>query len=108
MQTQSFQKIMRELEKRIHTGIYTPESALPSRTELIAEFKVARATVERAIRELIRSGVLISRQGSGTFVAPHIEKKYRVGVFPEIGMEAAFKIRRSSLGSAGSGAISGD
>lgn len=78
MQTQSFQKIMRELEKRIHTGIYTPESALPSRTELIAEFKVARATVERAIRELIRSGVLISRQGSGTFVAPHIEKKYRV------------------------------
>lgn len=66
MQTQSFQKIMRELEKRIHTGIYTPESALPSRTELIAEFKVARATVERAIRELIRSGVLISRQGSGT------------------------------------------
>ncbi len=78
MQTQSFQKIMRELEKRIRTGTYRPETALPSRTELAAEFNVARATLERAIRGLIRSGVLVSRHGSGTFVAPRPEKKFRV------------------------------
>jgi GntR family transcriptional regulator len=44
--------------------------ALPSEYELGHKFRVSRITVRRAIDELAREGLLVSRQGKGTFVAP--------------------------------------
>lgn len=44
-------------------------AALPSETELAAEFGVARLTVRRAIERLVQQGVLVRRRGVGTFVA---------------------------------------
>ncbi len=78
MRTQPFRQIARELEKRIRNGVYPVDSALPSRLELTREFDVARATLDRAIGELVDSGILVSRHGSGTFVAPPRQQKYRV------------------------------
>jgi GntR family transcriptional regulator len=45
----------------------------PIETELALEqrFSVSRITVRRAIDELVRAGLLLRRQGSGTFVAQH-------------------------------------
>ena len=77
---QPFREIAREIERRIRQGVYPENSALPSRPELAEEFGVARATLDRAIQELTRSGILVSRHGSGTFAAPVAEKKFRVGV----------------------------
>lgn len=68
MRQQPFREIGRELSRRIREGIYPPDSALPPRMELMREFGVARATLDRAIRELMNAGVLIGRHGSGTFV----------------------------------------
>lgn len=77
---QPFREIAREIERRIRQGFYPENSALPSRPELAVEFGVARATLDRAIRDLARSGILVSRHGSGTFAAPVAEKKFKVGV----------------------------
>ena len=71
---QPFREIAREIERRIRQGVYPENSALPSRPELAEEFGVARATLDRAIQELTRSGILVSRHGSGTFAAPVAEK----------------------------------
>ena len=51
MRQQPFREIGRELSRRIREGIYPPDSALPPRMELMREFGVARATLDRAIRE---------------------------------------------------------
>jgi DNA-binding LacI/PurR family transcriptional regulator len=42
---------------------------LPSRLELCKRLDTTRMTVDKAIKELVSEGVLISRQGDGTFVA---------------------------------------
>ncbi len=79
-----YQMIAREIERRVRQGTYPENSAIPPRVELMEEFGVARATLERAIRELADSGILVTRHGSGTFAAPITEKKFRVGVVSPI------------------------
>lgn len=47
---------------------------LPSSRELAAQFGVSRCTVTRELEKLVRDGVLITKQGVGTFLAPAAEK----------------------------------
>ncbi|PLV64392.1 GntR family transcriptional regulator [Brachyspira pilosicoli] len=52
---------------------------IPTELELIDIFKVSRITVRKSINELIKEGVLIKRQGKGTFVIrKKIEKKITI------------------------------
>jgi GntR family transcriptional regulator len=49
---------------------------LPSEEELMETYGVSRTTVRRAFRALVDQGILVRRQGKGTFVAgPHIVHK---------------------------------
>jgi GntR family transcriptional regulator len=48
-------------------GAHNP---VASETELMRSHKVSRATARRAIADLVHEGVLYTRQGRGTFVAP--------------------------------------
>lgn len=57
------------LRNRIERGVYAPGDAFPSESELITAHAVSRITVRRAISELQREGLVVTRQGSGTFVA---------------------------------------
>ncbi len=57
------------LIERIREGIYPPESQLPAENELAAEFGVSRATVRSAISALAARGLVVRRQGVGTFVS---------------------------------------
>ena len=75
-----YRKIATELENRIRSGVYAPGSALPPRVELMAEFSVARATIDRCIGELRRRNLVVSRHGSGTFVKDELHHPYRVAV----------------------------
>ena len=47
-----------------------PDRAIPSERELMETYAVSRATVRRAIEQLVAEGVLRRVQGKGTFVAP--------------------------------------
>jgi DNA-binding LacI/PurR family transcriptional regulator len=49
---------------------------LPSRLELCKRLDTTRMTVDKAIKELVLEGVLISRQGDGTFVAAAKEEQF--------------------------------
>lgn len=52
-----------------------PEKApLPNRNELSGQCGVSRVTLERAISELIGEGVLVSKDGSGTYLNPNLGK----------------------------------
>ena len=55
-----------ELRSRIEAGTYT--SQIPSSYDLADELSVSHLTVRRALESLIKEGLLVARQGRGTFV----------------------------------------
>ncbi|WP_055592529.1 GntR family transcriptional regulator [Streptomyces hirsutus] len=63
-----YQRIFAVLSQRIGQGGYAPGSRFATEDELVAEFGVSKATVRRAVGELVARGQLIRRQGSGTYV----------------------------------------
>ncbi|HEX4833911.1 MAG TPA: GntR family transcriptional regulator [Trebonia sp.] len=70
------------LRQRIEEGVYPPEGRLQSEDEFAAEFDVSRATVRQAIGELVMEGLVVRRQGRGTFVAssqvrPVLKQRFR-------------------------------
>ena len=81
LKIQPFQRIANALEAQIAAGKYPPGRALPSRNVLVREFGVARATIDRSIALLVKRGRLSSRHGSGTYVLPPDNRKYRVAIF---------------------------
>ena len=66
----AYEQIKRYVVDRISDGTWKPGDMIPSETELVKEFGVARMTASRALRELTAERVLTRVQGSGTFVAP--------------------------------------
>jgi DNA-binding FadR family transcriptional regulator len=60
---------------RVVDGTYAPASRLPSETELAGEFGVSRPIVREALARLRRDGLVVSRQGSGTFVQRHPDEE---------------------------------
>lgn len=64
-----YQQLQSLLRNRIERGVYCPGDAFPSESELISTHALSRITVRRAISELQREGLVVTRQGAGTFVA---------------------------------------
>lgn len=63
------------LSQRIQEGVYPEGSQFPPEAHLVSSFGVSRVTVRRALAQLEADGLIIRRQGAGTFVAP--QKKQR-------------------------------
>ena len=61
-------QIMEEVIKRIITGIYPPGSQIPSVRLLALEAGVNPNTMQKALTELERSGILNAHRTSGRFV----------------------------------------
>lgn len=53
----------------IGTGQYRPGDKLPTEADLSRRFGVNRHTIRRALRSMAETGLVISRRGSGVFVA---------------------------------------
>ncbi len=58
-----------DLRTRLDTGEWGPGQRLPSETELAARYGVARMTIRQAVGALASEGVVVRRQGLGTFAA---------------------------------------
>lgn len=64
----SFQNVRDEVKRRIETRIWPQGALLPTETQLAEEFNCARATVNRALRELADQGFVERKRKSGTRV----------------------------------------
>ncbi|GAA5266614.1 GntR family transcriptional regulator [Acidiphilium sp. MT5] len=53
---------------------YRPGDQIPTEEEIGARYKLSRVTVRRAIQTLVDQGVLVRRQGKGTFLAQYVPK----------------------------------
>lgn len=62
------EQVRNEILKKVDSGEYLPGQKLPGERELSGIYGVSRVTVRQALSELIDRGVLIKRQGSGTYV----------------------------------------
>jgi GntR family transcriptional regulator len=71
-----YQQLQRALRQAIETRILSPDDALPPERDLASEFAVSRITVRKAIDGLVSEGMLVRRQGSGTFVCSRVEKNF--------------------------------
>jgi GntR family transcriptional regulator len=63
-----YQQIADRLRAQINSGALVPGQRLPSEPDLAAEHDASRNTVRLAIAYLINQGLVVSRQGLGTFV----------------------------------------
>ena len=70
-----YQQIRGLLIRSLTLGEWKAGEALPSEPELAQRFKVSQGTVRKALDALTAEGVLVRRQGKGTFVATHAEAR---------------------------------
>ncbi|HEY1666357.1 MAG TPA: phosphonate metabolism transcriptional regulator PhnF [Trebonia sp.] len=71
--------IAEELRREIIGGSQAPGTKLPSEGELAERFGVHRNTVRQAVAALAAEHLVVSRRGSGTFVAEHTVLVHRIG-----------------------------
>ena len=65
----AWQSIRDEVLRRVRDGTWKPGAPIPNEADLAREFGCARATVNRALRDLAEAGVLERRRRAGTRVA---------------------------------------
>lgn len=72
-----YQQLQRSLREAIQKRVLGPDDALPPERDLADELSVSRITVRKAIDGLVEEGLLVRRQGAGTFVRARVEKTSR-------------------------------
>lgn len=68
--TPIYVRIERYIRDAINSGRLAEGARVPSEPELARDFSTTRATVARALQQLVFDGAVVRRPGSGTFVAP--------------------------------------
>ncbi|MFH1806117.1 MAG: GntR family transcriptional regulator [Pseudomonadota bacterium] len=82
----NWQSVHDEVLRRIHTREWKPGQQIPKEVELASELGCARATVNRALRELATAGFLDRRRKAGTRVTLHPVRKAKLDI-PVIRLE---------------------
>ena len=67
-------RVARRIENAIKRGVIKPGEALPSERDIAALADISRVTVRKAVQDLVRTGLLVQRHGSGTFVTPKVDR----------------------------------
>lgn len=65
----AYRRLADTLAGAIDSGTLKPGFALPPERELALELGISRVTVRRAMVELVRTGLVVQRHGSGTYVS---------------------------------------
>ena len=100
-----YQQLQRALRDAIENRVIGPDDALPPERDLAGELGVSRITVRKAIDGLVEEGLLMRRQGSGTFVSNRVEKNFaKLTSFSE-DMRARGRSRAACGSSAPSGTV---
>lgn len=62
-------QIMEQVKHRVASGDWGPGQEIPSIRSLAVDLRVSVITIKRAYMELEHEGILVTRQGRGTFIA---------------------------------------
>ncbi|MGC8507320.1 MAG: GntR family transcriptional regulator [Thiomonas sp.] len=77
----SFSPLYRQIKGLITRGLqhgdWKPGELIPSEADLARRFGVSQGTVRKAVDELAAEGLLLRRQGRGTFVSTHHEERVK-------------------------------
>ncbi len=67
-------QLQRRIAEAIAAGRLRPGASLPPEREIASRSGLSRVTVRKGIAALVAAGQLVQRRGSGTFVAPKLER----------------------------------
>lgn len=74
-----FQPLYRQIRQLIldtmQSGEWVPGGLIPSEFELARRYGVSQGTVRKAVEVLVAEGLLVRRQGKGTYVVSHDESR---------------------------------
>ena len=73
-----YQRVIEGIASQIERGELREGDKLPSIVRLAEEYDVSQTTVKTALLILRQSGLVIGRQGKGTFVAPRSQRSQTV------------------------------
>jgi GntR family transcriptional regulator len=90
-----YQQIVDGFKREISEGRLAEGAALPSFRQLAGELMVSVITVKHAYEELEREGIILRRQGLGTFVARNGDDRSR-----QLKAERAWELFRSAIAEA--------
>ena len=66
--TPLYVQLMEELETSIRNGVYKPGDKIMTEAEMAREYGVSLITVRKAVGSLMEKGMVVRKQGKGTFV----------------------------------------
>lgn len=69
-----YRQLAHALHSAIQSGRLAAGAGIPPERDLATGLGLSRITVRRAIGDLVRQGLLVARQGSGTVVAARVEQ----------------------------------
>jgi GntR family transcriptional regulator len=64
-----YYRVRQAVRQQIDEGAWKPGDLIPPESRLLENFGVSRATIRQALLDLVREGLLVRKQGRGTFVA---------------------------------------
>lgn len=67
-------QLQKRISEAIASGRLVPGDSLPPERDMAALTGLSRVTVRKAVQALVSGGQLLQKRGSGTFVAPRVEK----------------------------------
>lgn len=75
-------QVIKAIKDEIRKGNFKPNEKIYTQKELCARFKVSNITINKAMDELVREGLLYRRRAKGTFVAEkkEQEKSFVIGL----------------------------
>jgi GntR family transcriptional regulator len=71
----AYQEVKQKITEDLVRGRYRMGQALPAEKDLAKELDVSIGTLRKAVDELVAEGIVIRRQGRGTYIAEHDAKR---------------------------------
>ncbi len=92
-----YQQVDNIIRQRLIDNVWVPGDALPSEMQLAAELKVSQGTVRKALNDLVAENLLYRRQGLGTFVSEHTERRALFLYFSIVGNDGSRLLPESKI-----------
>jgi len=88
----AYQEVKQKITDDLVRGRYPMGQALPAEKDLSKELDVSIGTLRKAVDELVAEGIVVRRQGRGTYVAEHDLKRLLYYFFHVVKHDAGKKI----------------